>query len=398
MEISAKAFWSYAHSDNEREKNRVLRLADLLTAEYEVLTGTTIEIFTDKAEIRWGEDFRDKLDEALQETTFFIPILSPTYFLRDECRGEMSQFVRSATALGLDQLLLSVRYVPVPDLREESADELKAVAARMQFEPWDHLRLLDEGSSEHRAAVHRLASRLVDLTRQFELGAPFDRSSPDNSLIGKESALGLAGPKSHKRAVAPPQLGGDSSEFDDDSPGLLDLVADAQPAMEAWTRTIAALSPATERFNWKFQSATEQMNTSNKQPNSFARKIVIARELASEVEPDLQEIEQLSKEYSAGLLRVDSGTRAILELAEVATDAEAVRERKTLHTSLRELIGQSRKAMETMSSAANAARANAKLSRDLRPVLRRYETAARNIVDGFQIIDGWESLLGRSSD
>ena len=42
METVAKAFLSYAHSDNEREGGRILNLAKLIREEFESLTGTTI--------------------------------------------------------------------------------------------------------------------------------------------------------------------------------------------------------------------------------------------------------------------------------------------------------------------------------------------------------------------
>ena len=78
VQTVAKAFLSYAHADNEREGGRILRLGELIRNEFETLTGSTIEIFTDKAEILWGHDFRRRLNEAMQETTFFIPVLTPT--------------------------------------------------------------------------------------------------------------------------------------------------------------------------------------------------------------------------------------------------------------------------------------------------------------------------------
>ncbi|MDR6866578.1 hypothetical protein J2Y69_001171 [Microbacterium resistens] len=402
METTAKAFWSYAHADNERENDRILRLVELVRGEYELLTGTTIKIFTDRSKIAWGDDFRQKLEEALQETSFFIPILTPTYFLRDECRKEMSQFVRSAKALGLQQLLMSIRYIPVVDLTEQSADELKAVAASMQYESWDGMRLLDEHSAEHRIAVNRLAARLATLATSLESGAGATPSSGALSSQevpprtgGDESVSGTT--QTLPTSVSPSVeiVPAHSEEEEDDSPGLLDLVADAQPAMESWTATLSKLTPATEQFNAKFQAATERMNQANSRPDAFARKLLAARELATDVEPELLELERLSKEYSSGLLRLDVTIRALFELTELSTDDETHAAKAILQKNLSTLVQTSRDAMKGLESAADAARNNAKLSRDLRPVLRRYETAVRNMVDGFAIIEEWESVGGQ---
>ncbi|MER7524993.1 TIR domain-containing protein [Microbacterium oxydans] len=404
METTAKAFWSYAHADNTRENDRILRLADLVRSEYELLTGTTIEIFTDRSKIAWGDDFRQKLDQALQETSFFIPILTPTYFLREECRKEMSQFVRSAKALGLQQLLLSIRYIPIVDLTEESPDELKAVAARMQYELWDGMRLVDEHSAEHRLAVNRLAARLAQLATSLESVSGHTPSSGALSaqvptLPAKDRAAESASAPSASSPLLPQKEDAglvraepEEEDDDDDAPGLLDLVADAQPAMEAWTNTLSSLGPVITQFNKKFQVATERMTQANTRPDAFARKILIARELAAEVEPELSELERLSKDYASGLLRIDSTFRAVFALADLSPEEEAAEAKSQLKDNLGTIVQASRGAMISLGDAADAARKNAKLSRDLRPVLRRYETAVRNMVDGSAIIEEWESL------
>jgi len=403
MEIAAKVFWSYAHADNEREHGRILRLADLVRAEYEMLTGATIEIFTDRAEIAWGDDFRQKLEQALQETAFFIPVLTPTYFLRDECRKEMSQFVRSASDLGLQQLLLSIHYIPVADLTEQSADELKAVAASMEHEPWSAMRLLDEDSAEHRRSVNRLATRLVDLTMRLESGggevAPSGALGPPKGEL-RENVDEVQSPTATLRPVVVPSdientitvEPGRQPKPEEEPPGLIDLVADAQPAMAAWATTVSDLTPVTERFNQKVQATTHRMNQVNSGPDAFARKILAARELAADVEPELGELERLSKDYSAGLIRIDSTIRAVYELVALSDPEDVAEGKAVLNGSLAELISNSKVAMRSLEGAADAARENAKLSRDLRPVLRRYETAVRNMVDASSIIEEWESL------
>ncbi|RKR20512.1 toll/interleukin-1 receptor domain-containing protein [Arthrobacter oryzae] len=386
-EVVAKAFLSYAHVDNEREDGRIRRLAELLRAEFEFLTGETIDIFVDSAEIRWGHDFRAQLDEALQNTTFFIPVLTPTYFLREECRKEMVQFVSSARSLGLQELLMSIRYTPVPDLREGSTDELKDIAARMQFEPWDDVRLLEETSSPYRTRIHRLATRLVELTRDLEARPVHLASNPKRAsvdVIAKSAEAGEPPSAAQRLRPAPEE------EEADDAPGFLELMADFQPVADEWTNTLTTLGPAVGEFGELFSASSKEMEKANKKPNAFAAKIVIARQLAKDAAAPLETIEHMSKEYSTSLLRMDPIIRAVLEVLahqeEDAGNGDAV-------AGIRRLIDSSREAMATITEAADAAKANAGMSRDLRPLLRRFETALRNVVDGQDLIDGWEPLL-----
>jgi hypothetical protein len=384
VEVAAKAFLSYAHDDNDREGGRIHRLSEQIRNEFETLTGTTIEIFVDDAEIHWGQDFRAKLDEALQETTFFIPVLTPTYFLRDECRKEMNRFVTSAVSLGLEKLLMSIRYVLVPDLKEGSPDELKDVAARMQYEPWEGLRLLEETSSEYRKGINRLASRLVELTLDLESRPVVPVRNVREMAV--TTSLGLPGVGAD---VSEPTATPDGND-DEDEPGLLDLVADIEPAMSAWSETLSAMSPASERLNMTFDFATAKMNDANTRPNSFAAKIVIARQLAIDAEEPLSAIEDLSKEYSTGILRLDPSMRALLSMVATETGDEDISE---FVTSVQGLIDASDSAMVSIRGAVDIAKTNMKLSRDLRPIFRRYETAMRNVIDGQVLIKSWKPLL-----
>lgn len=391
-EVVAKAFLSYAHADNEREDGRIRRLAHLIRSEFEFLTGETIDIFVDSAEIRWGQDFRNRLDEAMQNTTFFIPVLTPTYFLREECRKEMLQFVSSARSLGLQELLMSIRYTSVPDLREGSTDELKDIAARMQFEPWDDVRLLDEASSAYRTRINRLAARLVELTRDLE-ERPVDLASRSKQgaidIIASHNLVGdrPSGQSRLDNSQTEPEV------EDEDAPGFLEHLAEFQPVADDWTKSLTTLGPAVAEFGELFSASSEKMNDANKKPNSFAAKIVLARKLAKDAAAPLEMIEQTSKEYSTNLLRMDPIIRAVLE---ITTLQEGDGERAVAMTAIQRLIDSSREAMDSISGAADAAKANAGLSRDLRPILRRFETALRNVVDGQDLIEGWEPLLERA--
>ena len=383
VEVAAQAFFSYAHGDNEREGGRVLRLAELIGNEFETLTGTSISIFTDNAEIKWGHDFRAKLDEALQATTFFIPVLTPTYFLREECRKEMTRFVTSAQALGLEELLLSIRYSDVTDLREGSADDLKDIAARMQYESWGDLRLEDETSSEYRKAINRLAKRLVELTRDLENKPVSAEPSPSTRL----EAIMLS-----PSGIAAEADEGTEDE-DEDAPGPVDLIAELQPAMNEWSQTLHDLAPATFRFNEVVNASALKMNAANDAQNPFAAKVVLAREFAAEAEEPLAEIERLSKEYLTRLLRLDPRLRALLEMvAKSEEDPEIV---SSFLESVQSMVDASLQSAASTRQAADSARDVAKLSRDIRPVFRRFETALRNVADASVIIEGWQPLLER---
>jgi TIR domain len=154
------AFWSYAHEDDRADQGAILRLADRLRDEYSLLTGQEITLFVDRDDLLWGQEWRERIRTALVQTTFFIPLLSPRYFQRTECRAELLDFAGQAQGLGVIDLIMPILYSPVLDLTDRNPDEAVALAARMQYADWTKIRLRDESSEVHRQAVHALAERL----------------------------------------------------------------------------------------------------------------------------------------------------------------------------------------------------------------------------------------------
>lgn len=157
-------FWSYSHEDDSLDGGAIVKLAQSLRDEFALVTGETLTLFIDRDGIGWGDEWRRRIDVALAETTFFVPIVSPRYFTRLECRRELLEFSSYAQSLGVSELILPIRYAIVKDLSEDNPDEVVAMVARMQYVDWTQLRLQEPTSSEYRIAVNRLAGRLAKLT------------------------------------------------------------------------------------------------------------------------------------------------------------------------------------------------------------------------------------------
>ena len=83
----AVGFWSYTHEDDRLDGGGILRLSHLIMEEYDLLSGEPLKLFIDRNDIAWGEEWRKRVDSSLAQTTFFIPIITPRYFTRPECRS-----------------------------------------------------------------------------------------------------------------------------------------------------------------------------------------------------------------------------------------------------------------------------------------------------------------------
>jgi len=161
-ESAAAAFWSYSHEDDRLDEGNITRLARRLANEYSLITGSELKLFVDR-DIKWGEQWRERIDTALIGTTFFIPILTPRYFIRSECRKEVAAFHGKAEGAGLGELLMPILYTTVPEFSDDNADELVALLSRHQYEDWREHRVDGLDSPRARRAVHELAQRLADV-------------------------------------------------------------------------------------------------------------------------------------------------------------------------------------------------------------------------------------------
>ena len=133
--------------------------------EYNLLSGEPLNLFVDRNDIAWGEEWRARINSSLAEATFFIPIITPRYFTRPECRRELLEFAAKAEILGAKELLFPILYVETSGLSGENPDEAIALVARAQYVDWRKNRLLESRSGEYRTAVNSLAHRLLAIAR-----------------------------------------------------------------------------------------------------------------------------------------------------------------------------------------------------------------------------------------
>lgn len=158
--MSLALFWSYAHADNVGDRGRLLALAEHIRLEFSLIHGTDVELFVDEDSLRWGDLWRERIEEALDSSTFLVPVLTPRYFQRAECRRELMDFYGQAQSRGLTRLIMPILYTPVPGLDETSPDELLSLSSRIQYFDWTSLRLADPESERYRTAVSDVVTML----------------------------------------------------------------------------------------------------------------------------------------------------------------------------------------------------------------------------------------------
>lgn len=373
----AKGFWSYVHKDDLAEKGRITQLAHDVTNEYEMITAETIRLFLDRDDISWGNAWSEVIDHGLEAAAFFVPIITPRYFLSSECRRELSTFARRAEALGVTKLIMPILYVDVPDLHANSVnDEVMDYIRKYQWKDWCQLRFAEVTSQEYRVAVANLARELADANR---------------AIIDSEVASGLPGDKS------PPPV--DITSIPSDEPGLLDLLEQGERALPAAAATMEAINAVLENFTRITEQASEEINRSDKAGKGSAGRLAAARNLARNFAEPVTIFLDLANTFESQMVAADAAVKLMISSAPAAVDfdpafkpalCEFFRTTRTTAQSTNAMLDQYEVLNDNLGQAES-------LSRDLRPILQQMRKGIATISAAASVIDGWVKAIDAST-
>jgi len=178
------AFMSYVRLDDQHDNGRLTKFRERLSGEVRMQSGETFDIFQDRKDIAWGQQWKQRIDESLDAVTFLIPVVTPGFFKSRPCREELERFLRWEEGLGRADLILPVYYVECPVLSDEAKREkdplAKAIAAR-QYADWRELRLEPLTSPDVGKSLAQMARQIVEA---LERGQPASsRATPAKSAI-----------------------------------------------------------------------------------------------------------------------------------------------------------------------------------------------------------------------
>lgn len=360
-------FLSYRRQDDEAENGRITSLLQRVADRYATLTGNDLELFIDKNDIKWGEEFQRRLDDSVQDTVFFIPIVTPRYFTSDQCRSELIRFKSKARQLGVVELLLPIYYVEVEEFSEQNADDLIAEVSKMQYEDWRDLSLADPHSEPFVRGVDRLARRLKDVSNRFQTLPASATEGPNVFEADDESD--------------------DFDEEDDDAPGTMDLIGELEGRLDKWSATLDEIRVLTDAYTENVKQAAADLNEGNRSGKPIGFRLMVLKRLASELEEPSQQMEELGRRYAAAVAEADPSVRAMVMFLSDGTDEPE--ERIAALQRVIELVASSRTAMESIEGNIESMRIPARQSRDMRRPLKRISNSLRGIVDAQVALDQW---------
>lgn len=157
------AFLSYANIDDRDGKITTFRKE--LSYAVTVRWGDNFDIFQDTKDIKWGKKWEKIIESSIDAVLFFIPILTPSYFSRENCRNELKIFLESERNLSDKRFILPIYFIECGlDKKENNRDVLLDEISKIEYMDWRQL-YLEPFKTLHFKKIHFLAQNIVDILK-----------------------------------------------------------------------------------------------------------------------------------------------------------------------------------------------------------------------------------------
>jgi hypothetical protein len=185
-------FFSYSREDDEFYSGRLSALRLAIQHNLAALFGRRspkFRLWQDKEAILPGRLWEAEIKNAVAESVFFIPIVTPRALNSEFCRFEFDAFLDRERELGRANLIFPIIYVRVPALQDEARwranPSLFAVAVR-QYVDWHRHSEVDTPAM--RADIENFCKIIVDALSDAG-AAPVASHSGLRGGIGKKEVL-----------------------------------------------------------------------------------------------------------------------------------------------------------------------------------------------------------------
>jgi hypothetical protein len=181
-----RGFFSYSREDDEDSHGGLSALRDRIQRELRSQLGRSTKSFglwQDKEAIAPGAQWETEIKEAVAQSVFFIPIITPTVVKSQYCRFELESFIARQAALDRNDLVFPILYINVAALSDGELwknDPVLSIIAERQYEDWRQFRHWDLNSREIKEAIERFC-RGVTAALQRSWLSPEDRKRQEEA-------------------------------------------------------------------------------------------------------------------------------------------------------------------------------------------------------------------------
>jgi hypothetical protein len=187
-------FFSYSREDDRDAHGALSDLRNRIQGELRSQLGRptgTFRIWQDKEAIPSGSLWETEIKNAVAQSMFFIPIITPTVVRSPYCQFELNAFLAREAALGRSDLVFPILYIDVPALQDSvrrQSDPVISVIAKRQYVDWRELRHRDIHSMDVKEAVERFCRHIRNALERSWISAEERKQKEEAAALERAEA------------------------------------------------------------------------------------------------------------------------------------------------------------------------------------------------------------------
>src|SRR5262245_26743246 len=185
-------FFSYSREDDDAFKGTLSGLRDGIYRELSAQLGRskkTFRLWQDQAAIAPGKLWELEIKTAIDQSVFFIPIVTPRSINSKYCKFEFESFLAREKAIDRNDLIFPILYISVAALENEAKwhdDPVLSTIGRRQYVDWRALRHLDVQTTAVREQIERLGQKIMEALNEPWV-APEERRSMEEARARQQA-------------------------------------------------------------------------------------------------------------------------------------------------------------------------------------------------------------------
>jgi flagellar biosynthesis GTPase FlhF len=265
-------FFSYSREDDSDFNDVLSKFRFAIQAELGAQLGRNrdnFRIWQDKFVIPHGTLWQKQITDAVNQSAFFIPIITPRVVNSPNCAFEFESFVARERQLGRDDLVFPILYIQVPELDDGTWQEnpvLKLVKER-EYLDWRNFRYRSLESPEVAETIGSFCRSIANALRKSWLSSEERRQVEEAKRRAEEDqqqrqAEARAQQQAREEEKARRLAAEAKRRADEEEARRVETEARKKPEAEKEAAPWRALSPeqiarAEELANWDFIKASE---------------------------------------------------------------------------------------------------------------------------------------------
>jgi hypothetical protein len=192
-------FFSYSRRDDKDFRGSLFALRVEIQRELSALLAhRNFRLWQDQDAIDPGELWESKIKGAIEQSVFFIPIVTPRAVTSPHCKFEFESFLARERALGRNDLVFPIHYISVDGLLDEAErrdDPVLSIVAERQYVDWRGYRRKPVDALDFGQEIETLCGKIVKKLRapwltpdeQRQLEAEANRRAEEEERVRQEA-------------------------------------------------------------------------------------------------------------------------------------------------------------------------------------------------------------------